>query len=151
VSVLVQAEAFDPSLEYKNLLARCPGAAVATFSGYVRDFSASGAVTTLELEHYPGMAERVLEKLGTEATTRFGLRGFRIAHRFGLMPVNDIIVWVGTVADHRGEALAACEFIMDTLKTDAPFWKRETGDAGSQWVDARKTDAVRRDRWNQSA
>lgn len=147
MSVQVQAEVFDPTDEYRRLLAQSQGAAVATFSGYVRDFSASGAVTTLELEHYPGMAERVLEALGAEACARFGLRGFRIIHRFGPMSVNEIIVWVGTVADHRGEALAACEFIMDTLKTDAPFWKRETGEGGSQWVEARDADTERRHRW----
>lgn len=150
MSVQVQAAAFDPADQYRQLLAAAPGAAVATFSGYVRDFSASGAVTQLELEHYPGMAERVLEALGSEACSRFGLRGFRIIHRYGPMSVNEIIVWVGTVADHRGDALDACEFIMDALKTDAPFWKRETGEAGSEWVEARESDTERRHRWSET-
>lgn len=147
MSVCIQANGFSASAEYDALLTQAPGAAVATFSGYVRDFSDYGAVTSLELEHYPPMAERVLTDLGSRASAQFGLRGWRIVHRFGLMTTDDIIVWVGTVADHRGEAFAACEFIMDTLKTDAPFWKRETGDAGSRWVESRERDLQRRLRW----
>lgn len=147
MTVTVQATAFSPAAEYEALIQISPGAAVATFAGFVRDFSDSGAVSTLELEHYPGMAERVLEELGERAAERFGLRGWRIIHRHGLMSVGEVIVWVGTVSDHRGEALAACEFIMDTLKTDAPFWKRESGVDGTRWVSAKTADTVRRARW----
>ena len=104
-----------------------PGAAVATFTGYVRDHSDERPVGTLELEHYPEMAQRVLAELGEEAASRYGLSRWRIVHRFGVLGVSESIVWVGAVADHRGDAISACELIMDSLKTDAPFWKREEG------------------------
>ena len=104
-------------------------------------------MTELELEHYPEMARKVLSDLGQLAAERFGLRNWRIVHRFGLLAVSETIVWVGAVADHRGEAISACELMMDTLKTDAPFWKREQGPAGEQWVASRDSDIARRARW----
>ena len=104
-------------------------------------------MSELELEHYPEMARKVLENLGQSAAERFGLSSWRIVHRFGRLAVSETIVWVGAVADHRGEAISACELMMDTLKTDAPFWKREQGPAGEQWVASRDSDTERRARW----
>jgi molybdopterin synthase catalytic subunit len=148
LNVVVQAAPFSPTAAYEALLVRCPGAAVATFTGYVRDFSDGGPVQLLELEHYPGMAERVLTDLGAAALTRFELRDWQIIHRYGPLAVNEPIVWVGAIADHRGNAFAACEFMMDTLKTNAPFWKREHGKQGAKWVAARQADAERGRRWH---
>jgi len=147
VSVALQTEAIDVAAEYTQLVGPRPGAAVATFTGYVRDHSDQHAVTELELEHYPEMARKVMWDLGQLAAERFGLSNWRIVHRFGLLAVSETIVWVGAVADHRGEAISACELIMDTLKTDAPFWKREQGPAGEQWVASRDSDIARRARW----
>jgi molybdopterin synthase catalytic subunit len=147
VSVALQSEAIDVAAEYAQLVGDSPGAAVATFTGYVRDHSDQHAVTELELEHYPEMARKVLEDLGYSAVERFGLSSWRIVHRFGRLAVSETIVWVGAVADHRGEAISACEFMMDTLKTEAPFWKREQGPAGDQWVASRDNDTARRARW----
>ena len=147
MSVALQSEAIDVAGEYAQLVGDRPGAAVATFTGYVRDHTDQRAVTGLELEHYPEMARRVLEDLGQSAGERFGLSNWRIVHRFGRLAVSETIVWVGAVADHRGEAIDACELMMDTLKTDAPFWKREQGPAGAQWVASRESDTQRRARW----
>ena len=147
MSVSLQSEAIDVAAEYVQLVGDSPGAAVATFTGYVRNHSDAHAVTELELEHYPEMARKVLENLGQSAAKRFGLSNWRIVHRFGRLAVSETIVWVGAVADHRGEAISACELMMDTLKTDAPFWKREQGPAGEQWVANRDSDTERRARW----
>ena len=145
----LQSEAIDVAAEYAQLVGDSPGAAVATFTGYVRDHSDQHAVTDLELEHYPEMARKVLEDLGQSAAERFGLSSWRIVHRFGRLAVLETIVWVGAVADHRGEAISACELMMDTLKTDAPFWKREQGPEGAHWVATRAQDGERRARWGQ--
>jgi len=146
--VLVQEDAFEVGFHYDLLMREYPGAAVATFTGYVRDHSALGDVAGLELEHYPGMTERVLNELGEEAERRFGLRAWRIVHRYGRLESTDPIVWVGTVADHRTPAFAGCQFLMDALKTDAPFWKKERlADGSEAWVEAQTDDARRRDRW----
>ena len=147
MSVALQREAIDVAAEYTQLVGDRPGAAVVTFTGYVRDHSDQHAVTELELEHYPEMARKVLWDLGQLAAERFGLSNWRIVHRFGPLAVSETIVWVGAVADHRGEAISACELMMDTLKTDAPFWKREQGPAGEQWVASRDSDIARRARW----
>ena len=147
MSVSVQSSTFSVANEYECLLGQAPGAAVSTFSGYVRDHSALGRVDRLHLEHYPGMAEVVLRDVGISASERFKLLGWRIIHRYGALSVDDIIVWVGTVAHHRAEAMSACEFIMDRLKTDAPFWKHESGADGESWVAAAASDSARRRRW----
>ena len=103
MSVSLQAEAIDVAAEYAQLVGDRPGAAVATFTGYVRDHSDERPVATLELEHYPEMAQRVLAELGEEAESRYGLSRWRIVHRFGVLGVSESIVWVGAVADHRGD------------------------------------------------
>ena len=149
MSVSLQFEAIDVAAEYAALIGGEPGAAVATFTGYVRGHADGQAVTALELEHYPEMAQSVLFELGITAAERFGLSRWRIVHRYGSLVVLDSIVWVGAVAEHRGEAIAGCEFMMDTLKTDAPFWKREQGSAGEQWVTRRDVDTHRRKRWQE--
>ena len=149
MSVSLQAQAIDVTAEYAQLVGDQPGAAVATFTGYVRDHSDERSVATLELEHYPEMAQRVLTELGEEAASRYGLSRWRIVHRFGVLGVSESIVWVGAVADHRGDAISACELMMDSLKTDAPFWKREDGQGGAQWVASRASDAQRRARWRE--
>ena len=149
MAVSLQADAIDIAAEYAALVGKTPGAAVATFTGYVRDHSGENPVGVLELEHYPEMALKVLTDLGQQARERFSLHRWRIVHRFGSLPVGETIVWVGAVADHRGEAISACEFMMDVLKTDAPFWKREQGPGGDHWVANRERDSQRRDRWTQ--
>ena len=125
-----------------------PHGAVTTFTGFVRDFNAQGAVETLRLECYVEMAERVLNELGAQATQRFGLRSWLIVHRFGNLSTTTPIVFVAVSADHRAEAFSACEFVMDTLKTDAPFWKREDFEGEGQWVTVASRDVDRRERWD---
>ncbi len=147
MSVCLQAESIDVAAEYARLVGDTPGAAVATFTGYVRDHTDQQVVTELALEHYPEMAQKVLDELGRSAAQRFQLSQWRIVHRYGVLGVSETIVWVGAVADHRGDAMSACEFMMDSLKTDAPFWKREQGPAGEQWVASRDSDNQRRARW----
>lgn len=147
--VLVQSEPFEVDTHYDFLLREYPGAAVVTFTGYVRDHCDGGDVVALELEHYPGMTEAMLEEIGGEASKRFGLHAWRIVHRFGTLEATDPIVWVGVASDHRGQAFDGCQFIMDRLKTDAPFWKREhMSDGRAEWVAARQDDSDRRDRWD---
>ena len=147
MTISIQREPIDPTLEYDRLVGESPGPAVATFTGYVRDHADDRQVCMLELEHYPEMASRVLKDLGCKATLQFDLSNWRIVHRFGELKVEESIVWVGAMADHRGEAISACEFMLDTLKTDAPFWKREIGPAGKSWVSSRTVDLRRRARW----
>ena len=125
-----------------------PHGAVTTFAGFVRDFNTQGEVETLHLECYVEMAERVLSDLGAEARQRFGLKSWQIVHRFGSLSSTTPIVFVATSADHRAEAFSACEFVMDTLKTDAPFWKREDFEGEQQWVTVAARDVYRRRRWD---
>lgn len=125
------------------------GGAVATFTGLVRaDVVADkGSVATLELEHYPGATEAALERLATDATARWSLSAASIVHRVGPMRPGERIVFVGTAADHRAAALEACAFLIDRLKTDAPFWKRETVGGEARWVEARGSDDAAAARW----
>lgn len=139
----IQTEDFDQGGEY-SLLAQGAGAgAVVTFVGRVRDFSSKEG-DTLWLEHYPGMTEKVLHDLVAQARRRWDLMGVTIIHRIGDLRSGDQIVLVGVSAAHRHPAFAACEFLMDFLKTQAPFWKRE----GDRWVDAKTSDQVAADAWN---
>ena len=122
--------------------------AVVCFVGTVRDRDGDRAgIQALELEHYPGMTERAIESMIDEAFRRFDIRGARVVHRVGpLMPM-DPIVLVAVTSAHRGQAFQACEFLMDYLKTQAPFWKKETTPEGARWVDARVSDDVAARRW----
>lgn len=150
MSVLVQESPFSVDSQLRNLLASNRGAGLVTFTGYLRDFSEAGAIEALELEHYPGMTERVLEELGALAARRFGLRGWRIVHRYGRIEEQDPIVWVGVLADHRHEAFSGCQFIMDTLKTKAPFWKKEfMRDGRVVWVQSKLDDTEREQAWQE--
>jgi molybdopterin synthase catalytic subunit len=146
--VRVQAGDFDLGLEVARLRAgdaRVGG--VVSFVGTVRDMNEGASVAAMELEHYPGMTERALEDIVEQASTRWPLFGALVIHRVGPLLPLDQIVLVATSAAHRGEAFAACEFIIDYLKTDAPFWKKEQTPEGARWVDARVTDDSARAKW----
>ena len=121
--------------------------AVAAFVGTVRDRSDGAHVTAMELEHYPGMTERAIEAMVSEASRRFDIRGARVVHRVGPLLPGDQIVLVAVTSAHRHEAFQACEFLMDYLKTQAPFWKKETTPDGARWVDARQADDAALARW----
>ena len=150
MSVIVLSEAFDALDQQRILLSDSSGAAVATFTGYVRDLCEQGSVRALELEHYPGMTQRSLEDIGAAAQGKFSLKRWRIVHRYGLLSEGEAIVWVGVVADHRGEAFAGCEFIMDHLKTQAPYWKREhLTDGRAHWVAAKEADERQQQTWQE--
>ena len=114
--------------------------AVVTFVGTVRDVNEGDAVSTLELEHYPGMTEKALEAIEAEARQRFDVRGIVIVHRVGALAPGDPIVLVAVTGAHRGAAFDACRFVMDYLKTRAPFWKKERTPQGERWVEARASD-----------
>ena len=148
--VRVQTEDFDAGAEIARLRAANPAVgAVASFIGVARDVNDGTAVATLTLEHYPGMTERALEDIVAQARARWNLLDVLVVHRVGeLRPLDQIVLVVITSA-HRGEAFAACEFVMDYLKTEAPFWKRETTPQGTRWVDARESDAGARTRWDE--
>lgn len=148
MSVSVQEADFDVGAELAALSAGRPEVgAVASFVGLVRDVSEGSNVSAMTLEHYPGMTEQALEDIVAEAGRRWTLLGVRVIHRFGLLQPGERIVFVGVAGAHRGESFAACEFIMDYLKTRAPFWKREETPTGARWVDARDTDDTAAARW----
>ena len=146
--VRVQTADFDASAEIAALRAGKPGVgAVASFIGVCRDINEGDSVAAMTLEHYPGMTERSIEAIIDQAIARWQVTDARVVHRVGdLLPL-DQIVFVAVAAEHRGAAFAACEFIMDYLKTQAPFWKREQTPAGARWVDARTTDEAAAARW----
>lgn len=121
--------------------------AVAAFIGTVRDRNDGQGVSSMELEHYPGMTEKTIEAMIDEAHRRFDIRGARIVHRIGLLQPADQIVLVAVSSAHRGQSFQACEFLMDYLKTQAPFWKKEQTPGGAYWVDARVSDEAAMVRW----
>jgi molybdopterin synthase catalytic subunit len=146
--VRVQQEDFELGAEVARLRAGDARiGAVVTFVGTVRDLNEGARVAELELEHYPGMTERSLEDIVGQARARWPLFGALVVHRVGPMQPMEQIVLVACSAAHRGEAFAACEFIMDYLKTEAPFWKKEQTPEGARWVDARSTDDAARAKW----
>jgi molybdopterin synthase catalytic subunit len=148
MSVRVQREDFDLGAEVAALRAGRPGiGAVASFIGTVRDVSEGSEVHAMELEHYPGMTEKALERIEQAARDRWALEGVTIVHRVGPLLPLDQIVLVAVASAHRGNAFAACEFIMDYLKSEAPFWKKEETPHGARWVDARVTDESALARW----
>jgi molybdopterin synthase catalytic subunit len=148
LSVTVQSEDFDLAQEYAALLAddRSIGAVVA-FVGTVRDLNLAEDVVALELEHYPGMTEKSLSNILNTAAGRWSLQGARIVHRIGKMYPGDQIVMVLTASAHRGDAYEANNFIMDYLKTEAPFWKKEWTPEGPRWIEARDSDDKAAARW----
>lgn len=146
--VRIQTEDFDLGAEVAALRAGDAGVgAVAVFVGTVRDRNDGQGVSRMELEHYPGMTEKAIEAMIDEAHRRFDIRAARVIHRVGQLQPQDQIVYVGVSSSHRGESFRACEFLMDYLKTQAPFWKKETTPAGSRWVDARVSDDEALRRW----
>ncbi|MBP9713826.1 MAG: molybdopterin synthase catalytic subunit MoaE [Sterolibacterium sp.] len=151
MSVSVQTQAFDVGAEITALSAGDKSiGAVASFVGLVRDINSGDRVSQMTLEHYPGMTERALEEIVAEAKQRWTLQNVRVIHRYGPLEPGDGIVLVLVASAHRGEAFAACEFLMDYLKTPPPFWKKECGGGGShegRWVDARDSDETAATRW----
>jgi molybdopterin synthase catalytic subunit len=148
MTVRVQAEDFDIGQEIEALTRDKLGiGAVASFVGLVRDMNDGSAVGEMTLEHYPGMTERALDDIVAQARSRWDLCDAEVIHRYGRLRAGDRIVLVIVTSAHRGDAFAACEFIMDYLKTRAPFWKKETTTEGSRWVEARHQDDLAAKRW----
>ncbi|MBL3589995.1 MAG: molybdopterin synthase catalytic subunit MoaE [gamma proteobacterium endosymbiont of Lamellibrachia anaximandri] len=146
--IRIQSEPFDPNIEVDILRAGNPAiGGVVSFIGLMRDINEGETVSTMTLEHYPGMTEKSLQTIVDEANQRWDLLGSRVVHRVGEMKPTDPIVLVAVASTHRGEAFQACEFIIDFLKTRAPFWKKESTPEGSRWVDARHSDDEAEARW----
>lgn len=151
--ISVQNEDFDFSFEYQQLRERSlQSGAIVMFVGLVRDFSENTEVSSMTLEHYPGMTENVLQNIAQQAQQRWPLDGIRIIHRVGELHATDQIVLVGVSSAHRIAAYEASQFIMDILKTQAPFWKKEStktehGEAGERWVDAKASDSKQAADW----
>ena len=146
--VSIQTEDFDLSTEVARLREQDPRVgAVCSFVGTVRDRNDGLSVSTLELEHYPGMTEKSIEAMVDEALKRFDIYAARVVHRVGLLQPLDQIVLVAVTSAHRGESFQACEFLMDYLKTQAPFWKKEQTPGGARWVDARVSDDAALAKW----
>ena len=142
----VQETAFDPGAEANAFTAAVQGAgAIVTFAGLVRDNG--GALAAMEIEHYPGMTEKAISAIAAEAVTRWSLTDALVIHRHGRLVAGEAIMMVATAAPHRGDAFAAAEFLMDYLKSRAPFWKKEIGADGVEWVAARGEDEVALKRW----
>jgi molybdopterin synthase catalytic subunit len=148
--VRVQSEDFDVGVEIARLRGSEPKiGAVASFIGVVRDLNDGRDVSQMTLEHYPGMTEKALERIVSEAKGRWDLFDVLVIHRVGTLSPTDQIVLVVVTSAHRGEAFAACEFVIDYLKTQAPFWKKEQTAAGARWVEARDSDDVAAQKWQQ--
>jgi len=150
--VSIRSDDFDLGAEVAALRQGDGGVgAVAAFIGTVRDRNDGAAVQSLELEHYPGMTEAAIEAMIDEAMRRFEIRAARVVHRVGVLAPSAQIVLVAVTSAHRGQAFQACEFLMDYLKTQAPFWKKEAGPGGERWVDARAADDAALARWGIAA
>ena len=144
MKVLVQSEDFDLSAEVKDISRNPQVGAVASFVGVVRE-------VPMTLEHYPGMTETAIGKIVAEASGRWQVMDCTVIHRHGALQPGDQILLVAVASAHRGDAFAACEFIMDYLKTQAPFWKKELRAEGARWVEARATDDQAAERWREPA
>lgn len=151
MSVTIQHEDFDAGAEMAKLRAGSNNVgAMVSFVGLVREMSYNDMVESIYVEHYPGMSEKALEKIIAEANSRWELLGVRVIHRVGTLGPNDQIVLVATASTHRGHAFSSCEFIIDYLKTDAPFWKKEIKPQGGEWVVTKESDVQRMERWHRS-
>jgi len=149
MTVRVQRDDFNAGTELESLrLAAAGVGAVVSFVGQVRDVNEGASISTLTLEYYPGMTEKSLESIAEQAKRRWNILDTVIIHRYGELLPADQIVLVAVSGAHRKEAFAACEFIMDYLKTEAPFWKKEKTALGEHWVEARESDDQARERWN---
>lgn len=145
MTVRVQQEAFATGAEIDAFSVNQLGAgAIVTFSGVVRG---DGGITRLSIEHYPGMTERALQSIQDEAVQRWSLTGALVIHRYGVLHVGETIMMVATAAPHRADAFAAAEFLMDFLKSRAPFWKKEVRPDGETWVEAKEADEAALNRW----
>ena len=148
MTIKIQTDDFDIGAEIAELRRANPKiGAVASFVGVVRDMNDGDAVAEMTLEHYPGMTEKSIEDIITQARGRWQVFDALVVHRVGTLKPTDQIVLVIVTSAHRGDAFAACEFIMDYLKTRAPFWKKESTPSGARWVDARATDDIAAERW----
>lgn len=148
MTIRVQVEDFDTGFEISQLRnARKDVGAVVGFVGQVRDVNEGSQVSQLTLEHYPGMTEKALESILAQAKIRWDIFDALVIHRVGTLQPTDQIVLVAISSAHRGEAFKACEFVMDYLKTEAPFWKKEVTSQGERWIDAKASDDEARERW----
>jgi molybdopterin synthase catalytic subunit len=148
MAVRLQEEPFDTGVEIARLTAgRTNVGAVVSFTGLCREDGETGTIRAMTLEHYPGMAEEELGRLEDEARARWPLLDVLILHRYGRLVPGDPIVLVVTLSSHRAAAFSAADFVMDYLKTSAPFWKKEENERGPQWVEAKTSDDAARDRW----
>ncbi len=148
MTIRIQTADFNVSAEIAALRRNNPKiGAVASFIGIVRDVNEGDAVAEMTLEHYPGMTEKAIEEIIAQARSRWNVLNVLVIHRVGQLKPMDQIVLVVVAGEHRGEAFAACEFIMDYLKTRAPFWKKEQAGKGARWVEARETDDIAAERW----
>lgn len=149
MKIVVQTDDFDVSDELALLKAsRKDIGALVSFVGLVRDLNLGDEISQLTLEHYPGMTEKALTKIVSTAQARWDLIDAVVIHRIGSLQPTDNIVFVATASAHRGDAFHACEFIMDYLKTEAPFWKKEVTSDGERWIDAKQSDDDAKDRWS---
>ncbi len=147
-TIIVSTDDFSLEAVTRQMRETCPGAgAIANFVGVVRNRNDGDEVSVLTLEHYPGMTEKSLSEIVDAAAKRWSLDAVYVHHRIGPMTVGEQIVLVAVASPHRGEAFDACEYIMDWLKTEAPFWKKETTPEGERWVDARESDEHAKASW----
>lgn len=148
MTIIIQEDSFSISKMILELSEKDNVGAVVSFSGYVREFSKEKQLKYMELEHYPGMTEKALESIVQKAKSHWGIEQTTIIHRIGKLLPKDIIVGVIVSSRHRSNAFKACEFIIDFLKTDAPFWKKEISDKGEVWVSERQEDIIKKTNWN---
>lgn len=150
IAITIQEQTLDVTRETALLQGeRRTTGAIVTFIGLVRDVNEGSAVSGLMLEHYPGMAEKQIETIVTEAGRRWSLQALRVVHRVGALRPADTIVFVGVASQHRGDAFAACEYIMDHLKSRVAFWKKEQSAAGERWLETRASDDKALQKWQQ--
>jgi len=148
VTIIIQEDSFSISKLILELSEKDNVGAVVSFSGYVREFSKDKQLKYMELEYYPGMTEKTLESIVQKAKSHWDIEQITIIHRVGKLLPKDIIVGVIVSSRHRSNAFKACEFIIDFLKTDAPFWKKEISDKGEVWVSERQEDIIKKTNWN---
>lgn len=147
--IQVQTDDFNQQIEYDHLREASQTGAIVTFTGLVRDINQGQNISTLTLEHYPLMTEKILNEIVVQAKLRWSILNVRVIHRVGELQLLEQIVFVGIASLHRGDAFAACEYIMDHLKASVPFWKKECNTTGkSYWVDARESDQLALKKWN---
>ncbi|MGD8274555.1 MAG: molybdopterin synthase catalytic subunit MoaE [Thiohalocapsa sp.] len=148
IDIRIASAPFDPGEQQNDLASDASAGALVAFVGLMRDHNVGRAVRAMTLEHYPGMTETALRQIAEGAVARFNLGSVRIVHRVGRLLPTEPIVLVAVTAAHRGEAFQGCQFLMDYLKTRAPFWKKEETETGEHWVEARASDTAAAERWH---